>query len=326
LKYICINDDQSLGLSTTEIPVPKADECLIRVKAIGINRADILQRQGKYPAPRGESSILGLEVSGDIVKCGCEVDKQHWQVNDGVFGLVAGGAYAEYVAIKSSQLFKIPSGYSYQQAAATAEVFLTAFQALFTISNLQSKQKVLIHAGASGVGTAAIQLARAKNCFVVTTVSSKEKEQACLSLGADVAINYKTSDFVQWKTANLSQGFDVILDVVGGDYLNKNINVLALDGTIVTLSMLGGRFSDPIDIAKLLGKRVTLTASTLRNRSERYKASLVNSFKEEFWAEIEQGVVKPIIDSIYRWQDVEQAHQKMLNNSNIGKLVLSLEP
>ena len=326
MKYINVNEDESLGFSSIEIPEIEADECLIKVKAIGINRADLLQRAGKYPAPKGESKILGLEVSGDIIKCGTDIKNNgHWQVNDKVFGLVAGGGYAEFVVIKSSQLFKLPNNFTYQQGAATAEVFLTAYQSLFTIAKLKKNERVLIHAGASGVGTAAIQLAKAKQCFVAVTVSSSAKEQACLALGVDVVINYKDTDFVQWKKENLLEGFDVILDVVAGDYLNKNINVSALDSRIIMLSMLGGRFSEPIDIAKLLGKRITLSASTLRNRSDQYKADLVESFKHDFDKLIEQGAIKPIIDSTYHWKDAEQAHQLMLSNGNIGKLILSIE-
>lgn len=352
MKYINVNQMKDLEFSSTQMPEPKADECLIKVKAIGVNRADILQREGKYPAPAGESSIIGLEVAGDIVKCGSDsgsesdgIDQNKslssslsnslsnsllekgdkWKVGDKVFGLVAGGGYAEYVVVKKNQLFCMPSNYSYQQAAATAEVFLTAYQSLFTIAQLATNKRVLIHAGASGVGTAAIQLAKAKLCYVVVTVSSEEKAQACLKIGADSAVNYNTTDFVAWTKENLPEGFDVILDVVAGNYLNKNINVAALDARIVMLSMLGGRFSDPLDIAKLLFKRINLTASTLRNRSTSYKADLVANFTADFMGEIKQGNIMPIIDSVYPWENAEQAHQKMLDNKNIGKIILMVE-
>jgi len=326
LQYIHVNDDKNLVFSETDRPKILPDECLIKVKAIGVNRADTLQRQGLYPAPKGESSILGLEVAGDIIECGSQVNT--WQINDAVFGLVAGGAYAEYVVIKASQLLALPKHFSYAQGAATAEVFLTAYQCLFTIANIttkkiiENKKSVLIHAGASGVGSAAIQLAKAQGCYVVTTVSSDIKAQACLRFGADAVINYKNTDFVQWQTEHHAQGFDVILDVAGGDYLTRNIDVSALDAHIVMIAMLAGRHSQPLDIAKLLMKRINITATTLRNRNEQYKAELVANFTQQFYSSIESKQIQPIIDSEYCWSDADKAHQKMLRNENIGKLVL----
>jgi putative PIG3 family NAD(P)H quinone oxidoreductase len=326
LKYIHVDSQQLLVFSQTDMPEIAADECLVKVHAIGINRADLLQRAGKYPAPAGESPILGLEVSGEIVQCGEAITNNHqgkpWQIGDRVFGLVAGGGYAQYVKVKARQLFCLPEQFSFEQGAACAEVFLTAYQSLFSIAKLMDNSNVLIHAGASGVGSAAIQLAKAKKCYVAVTVGSEAKAQACLDLGADFAINYQKNDFVAWSKENLSAGYDVIIDVVSGEYLAKNINVAKLDGHIVTLSMLGGRYCSQVDIAKLLAKRLTLSASTLRNRSEEYKAQLVDSFSRDFYADLVNGTIKPIIDSVYPWQQVEQAHEKMAQNNNIGKLVL----
>ena len=326
MKYIHVDNPQSLVFSQTDMPEIAADECLIKVHAIGINRADLLQRAGKYPAPAGESPILGLEVSGEIVQCGEMVADNHrakqWQVGDRVFGLVAGGGYAQYVKVKARQLFCLPEQFTFEQGAACAEVFLTAYQSLFSIAKLMNNSKVLIHAGASSVGSAVMQLAKAKKCHVTVTVGSNAKAQACLDLGADFAINYQKNDFVAWSKENLSAGYDVIIDVVSGEYLAKNINVAKLDGHIVTLSMLGGRYCSQVDIAKLLAKRLTLSASTLRNRSEEYKAQLVDSFSRDFYADLVNGTIKPIIDSVYPWQQVEQAHEKMAQNKNIGKLVL----
>ena len=301
---------------------------MLKVKAIGVNRADLLQRAGKYPPPAGESSILGLEVSGEIVQCGGQAAINHlgkpWQNGDKVFALVAGGGYAQFVKVKSAQLFTLPIGFTFEQGAACAEIFLTAYQSLFTIAALKPNSKVLIHAGASGVGSAAIQLAKAKQCYVVVTVGSEAKAQACLALGADVAINYQITDFVAWSKANRPLGYDVIIDVVAGEYVAKNINVAALDGHIVTLSILGGRYCQQLDIAKLLAKRLTLCASTLRNRSDEYKAKLVSCFSADFYDELASGQIKPLIDTVYRWQQAELAHEKMANNENIGKLVLTL--
>lgn len=322
LKYITITTDQQLVFAETPVPELSADECLIRVKAIGVNRADILQRQGKYPAPKGESTILGLEVCGDIVACGSGVID--WKINDKVFGLVAGGGYAEYVVIKSSQLFCLPAIFTDQQGAGFAETFLTAYQSLFSIARLKAKQSVLIHAGASGVGCAAIALAKAKDCFVVVTAGSEEKCQACLTLGADVAINYHQNSFEQWQKAHAPKGFNVIIDVVGGDYLQKNINVAAVDGHIVILSILQGRYCEKVDMGKMLAKRISITASTLRNRSNNYKAELVADFKEDFGELLGEGQLLPVIDTCYPWQNADKAHQRMLENSNIGKLVLTV--
>jgi len=246
LQYISVSEQQTLVFSKTSQPVINHNQCLIKVHTIGLNRADILQRQGKYPAPVGESSILGLEVCGEIVACGNNV--KNWQVGDKVFGLVAGGGYAQYVTINAEHLLALPKNYSFAEGAAIAEVFLTAFQSLFTLAQLQPSETVLIHAGASGVGTAAIQLAKAKQCKVVVTVGSQEKVQACLALGADVALNYKEQDFVAWSKVHQPQGFDVIIDVVAGDYLVKNINVAALDCRIIILALLGGRFCDHVDV------------------------------------------------------------------------------
>ena len=328
MKYIHVDDEQSLIFRECHLPEVAQDECLVKVKAIGVNRADLLQRAGKYPAPKGESTILGLEVSGEIVQCGEQVGsnpfQQPWKVSDKVFGLVAGGAYAEYVKVKAAHLLPLPKAFTFEQGAASAEVFLTAYQSLFTIASLKAGSKVLIHAGASGVGSAAIQLAKAKDCYVVVTVGSDVKAQACLALGADVAINYQNTDFVAWSKENLSSGFNVILDVVAGDYLEKNVKVAALDCHVVMLSMLGGRYCSQLDIAKLLAKRLTLSASTLRNRSDSYKSELVSHFINDFYNQFESKNITPLIDTTFPWSNVELAHQKMANNENIGKLVLTL--
>lgn len=324
MKYINV-DNKNLVFAEQALPTIAKDECLVKVHAIGVNRADLLQRAGKYPAPVGESTILGLEVSGKIVECGSNVNSNDWQQDDKVFALVAGGAYAEFVVVKAAQLFKLPDNFSYEQGAACAEVFLTAYQSLFTIAKLKNNSNVLIHAGASGVGSAAIQLAKAKNCHVVATVGSNVKARACLALGADDVINYHDVDYVQWTKQHLSKGYDVIIDVVSGSYLSKNISVAALDGFIVILSMLGGRYSEQLDIAEMLVKRITINGSTLRNRDNDYKACLVNDFNQNFYDDLVTGNVTPVIDSVYSWQDAELAHEKMASNKTIGKLILLID-
>jgi NADPH:quinone reductase len=322
LNYLAINDQQQLHVSQTSVPEFTPSQCLIRVKAIGVNRADILQKQGKYPAPAGESKILGLEMAGEIVHIGARC--QQWQVGQRVFGLVAGGAYAEFVAIEAEHIMPLPEHFDFVQGAASAEAFITAFQSLFTIAKLQAEQRVLIHAGASGVGTAAIQLAKAKRCYVVVTVGSEAKGNACLALGADQFINYHEQDFVNWTKQHVSAGYNVVLDFIADDYVNKNISVCALDGQIVVLAMLGGRYAESVDIAKMLLKRVSIHASTLRNRSNEYKTRLINEFQRTFAPALENGTIKPVLDSVFDWRDVEQAHWRMATNQNIGKIVLTL--
>ncbi|MBA6326485.1 NAD(P)H-quinone oxidoreductase [Colwellia sp. MB02u-6] len=319
MRYIAINDQQQLSFDEIDKPAIGNDECLIKVRAIGVNRADILQKKGQYPPPPGESSILGIEACGEIFAIGGL--QAGWNVGDKVFAIVPGGAYSEYVKVKTDHLIKLPENLSYAQGAAIAEVYLTAYQCLFSIANLQSNANVLIHAGASGVGTAAIQLAKQLNCSVTVTVGHEDKVSACKALGADEAINYHQTDFVTWAEQQ-KQSYDVIIDVVAGEYVNKNIRVCALDGHIVILSMLGGRFAESIDVAKMLAKRVNLHATTLRSRSNEYKTKLIKAFTQDFYHCLEIGLISPVIYQQYSWHDAEVAHQVMLNNENIGKLIL----
>lgn len=322
MRYIAFDEEQKLSFKETETPTINDDECLIQVRAIGVNRADILQRQGNYPAPPGESSILGIEVCGELVAIG-KSDK-NWQQGDKVFAIVPGGAYAQYVKVKTEHLIKLPENLSYVEGASIAEVFLTAYQCLFTIADLQPKTNLLIHAGASGVGTAAIQLAKYINCHVTVTVGSDEKRLACKALGADEAINYQETDFVEWSKKT-GRNYDVILDVVAGEYVNKNINVCALDGHIVMLSMLGGRYAESVDVAKMLLKRVNIHATTLRSRSDKYKSQLIKAFTEDFYQCFELGSMRPVIYKNFSWQEVDIAHHTMLTNANIGKLILTID-
>ncbi|WP_068546424.1 NAD(P)H-quinone oxidoreductase [Thalassotalea crassostreae] len=322
MKIINVNEQQELVFSDANIPEINEDECLIAVKAIGINRADLLQRAGKYPPPAGESLILGIEACGVISKVGTKVSNV--DVNDNVFALVPGGAYAEFVKVKANHLIPLPSNFSFEQGAAIAEVFLTAYQSLFTIAKLQKSDQVLMHGGASGVGTAAIQLAKAAGAFVTVTVSSENKAEACIKLGADNVVNYKQQNIVDWKKQHLKQGFDVIIDIVGGNELQKNIDVVAQDGRLVTLAMLGGRFCEQVDVAKMLLKRVNIHASTLRNRSDQYKQQLVQDFTEQFYQSLIDGKLQPVIDTVFSWQDADLAHQKMSRNENIGKYILTV--
>jgi len=321
MRFIDIDPvQQTCFLNTCEAPKPMAGEVLCQVKAFGINRADLLQKQGKYPAPQGASSILGMEVAGVIHEVGEGVDKS--LIGRTVCAMITGGGYAEFVCFPAEHLMSFADGMHISHAAAIPEVFLTAYQALFAIGQLEPGQNVLIHAGASGVGTAAIQLAKHWNCKVAVTASSEIKLQTCTELGAEIAINYRECAFdLELK----AQGFspDVIVDVVGKDYLSKNLNILATDGKIVQLAMLGGRYVEQLDMAKMLAKRASIVASTLRNRSDQYKTTLINGFVEHFAEALHTGDIKPVVERVYAVEEINEAHEHMAQNKNIGKLVVS---
>ena len=308
---------QQLTIGETDAPQLCEGQVLVRVEAFGINRADLLQRAGKYPAPAGESPILGLEVAGEIVEIPSGLVTRY-ELGAKVFGLVAGGGYAEHVAVEASHLLPLPESLDYTQGAALAECFLTAYQAMFVEFALQAEHSVLIHAGASGVGLAAIQLAKLLGCQVAVTASSANKLAACQQYGADTLINYNEQDFVEVLKPT---GVDLIIDFVGGDYVNRNLTVLKRDGCIIQLAMLAGRYVENFDTALLLGKRATFKGSTLRNRSNSYKTTLIKAFEQQCWSNLYNQQLKPVIDQVYDAKDVALAHEHMENNRNIGKLV-----
>ncbi|XOV77915.1 MAG: NAD(P)H-quinone oxidoreductase [Aestuariibacter sp.] len=308
-----------LTLTQSDTPTPKPDEVLVKVSAFGINRADLLQRDGNYPPPPGASDILGLEVAGEVVECGSGCDSR-WQGRR-VAAMLAGGGYAEYVTIPLAHLICIPEQLTDAQFAAVPEVYLTVIQSLVFIAKLQPGHKVLIHAGASGVGSAGMQLVKALGGKVAVTCSSG-KVGYCQQLGADLVVDYQTDDF---ESELKAQKFypDIILDVVGENYLNKNINIVNQDGHIVQLAMMKGRYSEPLDLAKLLGKRVNIHGSTLRNRDDQYKSRLVDYFNQEVLPLFVQKKLDPAIDRIFAITDIEQAHSLMRNNQTKGKLVVT---
>ncbi|MEO3867025.1 NAD(P)H-quinone oxidoreductase [Rheinheimera fenheensis] len=308
---------QTQSLAT---PEPGPDQLLIKVAAAGINRADLMQRRGLYPPPVNDSPNLGLEVAGIVVATG-PLHKS-W-LGKAVFGLVNGGGYAEYALMQAGHAMALPNGYSMAEAAATAEVFLTAYQLLCTIGNLQSSQRVLIHAGASGVGTAAIQLAKALGAQVAVTASSDNKLEACRQLGADIAINYQSSAFEQVLAQQWPDGLQLILDPVAGEYISREIPLLAMDAKLVVYAMMGGREVSSLDLAALFKRRGQLICSTLRNRSNRYKANLTQAFSQSFGKALAQREIAPVLQQQFPWRQVEQAHQLMASNSTIGKLVLT---
>jgi NADPH2:quinone reductase len=311
---------QGLFINETGLPNIAKGQVLVKVAAFGINRADTLQRQGLYPPPKGESLILGLEMAGEVVQISSELtDSCSFSVGDKVFGLVAGGAYAEYVTVDIRHLLPKPEQMSYAEAAGVAECFLTAYQAMFVEYKLLKDSQVLIHAGASGVGLAAIQLAKQQSCHIAVTASSAEKLKACGENGANLLINYHEADFVEALNAHAKR--DLIIDFIGADYVNRNLAVINLDGCIIQLAMLGGRYAANIDTALLLGKRVSWIGSTLRSRSADYKANLVEGFKKQFADKLENKDMSANIDVVYSVTDVSLAHERMENNLNTGKLV-----
>lgn len=304
-------------------PDPQPGELLVKIEATALNRADLLQKTGNYPVPEGASPILGLEMAGTVEETGSEVTE--FKAGDRVFGLLSGGGYAEYCSIHRNMAMRIPEELSFEEAAGIPEVFLTAFQALDWLGELQKEETVLIHAGASGVGTAAIQLARQLyNARVITTAGTLQKNKLCETLGAGLSINYKEKKFSDEIESNFGkQSVDVIVDFVGSPYWDMNIKILAMDGRLVYLSMLGGVKVDEVNLVPVLRKRLTIKGSTLRNRSDEYKIKLTKEFTDKALHLFSEGKIKPVIDSVFDWNKVEEAHSKMKNNRNAGKIILT---
>ena len=303
-------------------PDLKKDEVLIRIKASAINRADLLQRSGNYPVPPGASTILGLECSG-IVE---EVDGQvkNFRKGDEVCALLAGGGYAEKVSVPSGQVLKIPNGFSFEQAAALPEVFATAYFNLYMEANLSKEEKTLIHAGASGVGTAAIQICKAKGnpCFV--TAGTKEKISRCIELGAEGGTVRNEENFAEaiakWTENN---GVQVILDPVGANYLEDNMKSLTLEGRLVMIGLMGGAKAT-INLGLLMMKRLRIIGSTLRAQPIAKKTEIMNNLKENVWPSLESGDIKPIIDTVIPIEEVDKAHKLMESNQTFGKVILKV--
>jgi len=316
---------EDLHIAQLQGPEAGKNQLKIVVKAAGVNRADIMQRMGNYPPPPGVSDIMGLEVSGEVVEIGAGVDK--FNIGDRVMALLAGGGYAEYVVVDQGSAMPIPEKMDYVEAAGIPEVFLTAYQAMFLLGNLKKDKTVLIHAGASGVGTAAIQLARETGAKVIITAGTDEKISFCKELGADFGINYRTdSNFDELvKEFTNNEGADLIIDFIGADYMSRNIDALGIDGRIVMLAFMSGAKADGVNLAKILMKRITLMGTTLRARSNEYKTELIRGFRKNFLHLFDQQKLKPIIDSIYPLEKVGAAHEKMEQNLNIGKIILTLD-
>jgi NADPH2:quinone reductase len=307
---------------TRAVPMPGPSEILIRVMAAGVNRPDVAQRSGAYPPPPGASDLPGLEVAGEVVALG-EGGRKH-KLGDKVMSLVAGGGYAQYCIAQDAQAMAVPAALSILEAGATPETLMTVWHNVFERGRLQPGETILIHGGSSGIGTMAIQLAKAFGSTVIVTVGSKDKADACLKLGADHAINYKTDEFVAAaKSMTSGQGPNVILDMVGGDYVERNYDAAATDGRIVQIATLGGA-KITTNIAKLMVKRLHHTGSTLRPRSNADKAAMVAAIEAKVIPLLRDGRIKPLMDSTFPLERAADAHRRMETSAHIGKIVLSL--
>jgi putative PIG3 family NAD(P)H quinone oxidoreductase len=316
------SDQPDRPLVWQEVPDPTygADDVLVDIHATALNRADLLQRAGNYPPPPGAPDIIGLEMAGVIAAVGSHV--RNWQVGSRVCALLGGGGYAERVAVHHSQLIPIPADWSFAEAAALPEVYLTAYVNLFMEARLQPGETVLVHGGASGVGTAAIQILHHLGHKVLVTAGSAEKVAACRKLGADLAINYREEDFLDAvQTFTGGQGVDVILEMVGGSYFARNFELLKTRGRLVFIASLGGG-EVTLEIGKLMRKRARLIGSVLRPRTLEEKAEIKESFMNRCWPLIQRGVIRPVIDSTFTIAEANVAHARMAKNENIGKIVL----
>ncbi|MCA9925569.1 MAG: NAD(P)H-quinone oxidoreductase [Anaerolineales bacterium] len=327
MKAIVVHEDKRNPLLVWE-DVPDIeygpDEVLVRVRATAVNRADLLQARGSYPPPPGASEILGLEMAGTIHAVGENVED--WNVGDRVFALLTGGGYAEKVVVSADMLMKLPQEWSFAWGTAVPEVWFTAYVNLFLEGDLKAGEIVLIHAGASGVGTAAIQLALAAGAKVFVTAGSEEKLGRCRQLGAKLAINYKEHDFLEKVLlATDNAGVDLILDPVGGSNLARNVQALRRFGRLVNIGLLGGSAGE-MNMGLLLRNRLRIIGSTLRSRPPAEKANIRRQFESGFWPLLKSGELKPVIDRTFSIQEATAAHQYVAQNKNVGKVILLVEP
>jgi len=314
-------DADALVLDEVPAPTPAAGEVLVQVAAAGVNRADLMQRQGFYPPPPGSSAYPGLEVSGTISVLGDDVTG--WAIGDQVCALLSGGGYAEQVAVPATQLLPVPSGVSLVDAAALPEVVSTVWSNVFMTANLQVGQTILIHGGSSGIGTMAIQLARAIGARIAVTAGTAGKLEHCRELGAEILINYREQDFVQTlNDATHEHGADVILDNMGAKYLARNVSALAVNGRLVIIGLQGGVKAE-LDIGTLLRKSAAVIATSLRGRPAAEKATIVAAVREHVWPLIETGQVKPVIHRTFPLTQAADAHRELEAGASIGKVLLT---
>lgn len=318
------NETPEMVLGDYPEPSPSPGELLVQIHATALNRADLLQKRGKYPPPEGASPLLGLEMAGVVLETGEGV--QSFRPGDRIFGLLPGGGYAQRCTLPASIALPLPESFTFVEGAAVAEAFLTSWQALVWLGGLNRDETVLIHGGASGVGSAAIQIAsRLFQCRVLTTAGTEVKRLFCRDLGADLAVDYRTTDFAEVIIGELGDNVAVhlILDIAGASHWNRNIRLLGMDGRLVLLSLLGGAKVEKMNLVPILAKRLAIRGTTLRNRSDSYKSKLAQDFYTRCKDGLISGTIHPVIDSEFNWREVEQAHKKMEENRNIGKILLT---
>ena len=322
-RFVAVDpDDRSISIAQGPVPTAAAGELLIKVSAAGLNRADLLQRKGLYPPPEDASPIMGLEVAGEVLAVGSEVSG--WQPGDRVCALTHGGGYADYTVAPAGQCLPIPADFSMEEAAALPEALLTVWHNLFQRCRLQAGEKVLIHGGASGIGTLGITLCKALGASVYTTAGSDEKCRALEAMGAQRAVNYKTEDFeAVLEELGLNNRIDVILDIAGGDFIQKNINVAAPEGRIVYIAFIRGARAE-VNFGPLLMKRLTLTGSTLRAQTFAQKAVMVEEILERVYPHLENGSVRPVVDRVFPLAEAEQAQDYMASGQHMGKIILRM--
>ncbi|GEO27635.1 NAD(P)H quinone oxidoreductase [Alicyclobacillus acidoterrestris] len=312
-----------LHIGEIETPVPGAGEVLVRVRATALNRADLLQRRGFYPPPKGASEILGLEMAGEVAQVGEGVTSV--AVGDRVYALLPGGGYAQYVTVPAGMLMKLPDSLTFAQGAAIPEAFLTAYLNLFSLAKLAPGDTVLVHAGASGVGTSAIQLIRLAGATSIVTAGSSVKLERCMSLGASAGWNYHDGSFVPFVEEQTDgRGADIILDFIGASYFEDNIRALAVDGRLLLIGTMGGTEVQNVNLGTLLARRLQVIGTALRSRSLATKIELSQAFQTFAGDALERGEIAPVIDSVFDWREVQDAHRYMEENKNIGKIVLSI--
>jgi NADPH2:quinone reductase len=326
MRYIQANgagEPDVLVLATGPVPVPKPDEVLIRVQAAGVNRPDIAQRQGSYPPPPGASPILGLEVAGEIVAVGDTVTT--WSVGDLVCGLTNGGGYAEYCTVPAPQCLRWPAGYDAIRAGALPETSFTVWANLFQLGRLAAGETALVHGGTGGIGVTAIQLAHEFGAGIFATAGSDDKCAACLRLGADAAINYRTQDFAaEVKRLTEGRGVNVVLDMVGAPYMVRNVRSLAMEGRLVMIAFLQGSKVQEFDFVPVLVRRLTITGSTMRPRSTAQKGDVAAALLAKVWPVLDAGRCGPVIHATFPLDRVVEAHRLMESSQHIGKIVLTL--
>ncbi len=315
-------DADKLVLTEIEVPQPGAREVLIRVAGAALNRGDIVQRQGFYPPPPGAPDTLGLEASGEVVAVGSQVSDI--QIGESVCVLVAGGGYAEYCLAPVETCLPFPAGTTAIEAASLPEIYMTVWSNVYDRARLKSGESFLVHGGSSGIGTAAIQLAKARGSTVIATAGSDEKCQVCTDLGADLAVNYNTTDFVEAVKDFTGSGVNVILDMVGGDYYERNIKALAVEGRLVNIGFQNGAIIEA-NLMLVMLNRLTLTGSTLRARELEFKGRIAQEVKQEVWPLFETGALKPIVDSTFPLSEAAAAHRHMESSTHIGKIVLTMD-